>query len=171
MKRFYAKTCWWCIATLCAVVFAFSAAFAEVISEHVRQDMGIQKAMHLCKEKGGDISWSQTEKYQLHDDPDGYRLYGDQLLFVCKIEQASGKSRWLLKWPSPTTRADCSPLLPEEIAGYLFRINGTDAFMTSANEYITEPTESIEGLTIATVDKNGRESVAVPFGQAHHSPC
>lgn len=151
-----------------AVLFVFFALLAQVataaeISRHAQQYVGTRKAKELCEARGGTATWTQTEPYTLHDDPQGYRLHGDQLLIVCKLPQASTTPLWLLTWTRPTTRADGTALAVNQIAGYRIRNGETLIAMVPGTEYITEPMASISTLTIATIDTNGKESARVSF--------
>lgn len=149
------------IVSMLVALVTMATAFGETISEHDRQDMALQKAIQLCQQQKGEFSWSMPKRYQLTTDAQGYRIIGNELLVVCKVTQASGPPKWKLSWQAPTTRSDGTPLQASEIAGYQVALDGTLLAMVPGTEYLTDPLESIDKITLRTVDTGGRVSAPV----------
>lgn len=133
----------------------------EPISEHTRQDMGLQKAIQLCEARGGKASWYQSELHRLHSDQKGYRLYGNELVIACPIQASPAAVQ--LMWRHPSARKDGSALPLGEIRGYQISYNGK-VVMTGVVETFTfqDVSPGTHSFTLRTVDTQGTPSDESP---------
>lgn len=144
------------VAFFCLVVLC-SNVRAETISEHDRQDMALQKAIQLCQAKGGTFSWSMPERYRLTDDPQGYRILGNELLVICTVKTGAS-SGWSAKWVAPTKRTDGSALPLSEIRGYQIMSGGAVLAMVSGTMYAAKGEPPPGLVALRTVDTDGQVS-------------
>lgn len=141
------------IGLLLVALYAPSV-LSDPISEHDRQDMALQKALDLCMDRGGAFSWSMPQRFRLVDDPQGYRIIGNELLIVCVVRNAAPKPI-TLRWTHPTKRADGTDLGLSEIAGYNLFLDGRKMVIPVVNEYVVENVApGIHTFQIQTIDKN-----------------
>ena len=157
MKASYQKYSFWAFMSFAAALYVIGALFSsfvravEPISTHSRQDKGIEKALQLCRKRGGELSWTQVELNRLYDDPVGYRLYGDELLFVCKVSIKQNKIK--ISWSKPSSREDGTLLKDAEIKGYQLDIDGEIIMVSNVTEYITgEVGFGVHKIRLSTVD-------------------
>lgn len=155
------------VAFVASALFVFFALLVQVadaaeISQHDRQDMALQKAIQLCQAKGGIASWTMSERFRLANDPQGYRVIGNELLIVCRIPQAATPPKWLLTWARPTTRADGTALAVNQIAGYEVLLSDQLLAFVPGLEYRAEGVRRGDPVAVRTVDTDNRRSVAAP---------
>lgn len=158
-----------------------SFVFAEeliFVKEYNHSYTAIRAAMSDCAKIGGTLegfTLVQGTGWRLYKDnnsnPQKYKIVGNEFDIACEIKQAAGPSRWILTWDSPKFRADCSMLKQEEILGYEILKSGQHYAMSSANQYLTEPLESIDDLEIRTVDVNNLKSIVVKFNSNNTVGC
>lgn len=141
------------IGLLLVALYAPSV-LSDPISEHDRQDMALQKALDLCMDRGGAFSWSMPQRFRLVDDPQGYRIIGNELLIVCVVRNATPKPV-TLRWSHPTKRANGDDLRLDEIAGYNLFVDGNKMFLPVVTQYVIEKVDpGIHVFQIQTIDKN-----------------
>jgi hypothetical protein len=145
------------IGLLLVALYAPSVLCAP-ISEHDRQDMAIQKALDLCIGRGGSFSWSMPERFRLVDDPQGYRIIGNELLIVC-VAQAQQPKPITLRWSHPTKRKDGADLRLDEIAGYNLFVDGNKMVLPVKTEHVINNIDpGVHIFQIQTIDKNNMVS-------------
>lgn len=164
MKRFWLKLSFWAVISVAAAMFAVSAAFADVMSEHNEQHAAEMAAQNALFDAGCTrTNIKRTARWAVHSDPGSqkYVVTGNGLTVECVKWESSTAPIWKISWTAPTTRADGSPLPPDQIAGYQVIVDGQPVAMAAGTSYRVAAVPVGTAVELRTVDTGGLLSDSV----------
>lgn len=156
------KTEWYAIASILAGIFGLyllmSTAMAAPVSEHNEQHAAEMAAQNALFDAGCTrTNIKRTARWAVHSETGSqtYVVTGNGLTVECVKWESSTAPIWKISWTAPTTRADGSPLRPDEIAGYRVTVNGNEIEpLVSAVEIVTDLVSLGDTVGLQTVDNS-----------------